>query len=240
LKCKLTGDEVMNDRIIVALDVSTLKEEERLLEALAPHAQIFKIGMELFYSCGAKAIELVRKHDKDIFLDLKFHDIPNTVYAASRAAVRFGVFMFNVHASGGADMMKKALEGAEEESERLGIARPKILGVTVLTSIDRDALKKTGVDKHPEEQVLSLAGLVKAAGLDGVVASPEEIDTVRKGMGKDFLIVTPGVRPKGSETGDQKRVAAPKEAFQRGADYIVIGRPVTKAKDPAEAFEGLL
>lgn len=230
---------MMKDKIIIALDVNTLKEEERLLDILSPEAQIFKIGMELFYSCGSKALDLVKKYDKDIFLDLKFHDIPNTVYAASKAAVRFGVFMFNVHASGGIEMMKKAVEAAEEESEKLGISRPNILGVTVLTSIDKEALKRSGVNKSPEEQVLNLARLAKDAGLDGVVASPEEISAIRKTMGRDFLIVTPGVRPAGSDAGDQKRVATPKEAFERGADYIVIGRPVTKAKDPVKAIRSI-
>ena len=235
----ITPKQMMKDRIIIALDVNTLKEEERLLDILSPEAQIFKIGMELFYSCGTKALDLVKKYDKDIFLDLKFYDIPNTVYAASKAAVRFGVFMFNVHASGGIEMMKRAVEGAEEESEKLGISRPKILGVTVLTSINGEALKRSGVNKSPEEQVLNLARLTKDAGLDGAVASPEEISAMRKAMGKDFLIVTPGVRPEGSDSGDQKRVATPKEAFQRGADYIVIGRPITKAKDPAKAIQSI-
>ena len=230
----------MKDRVIIALDVNTLKEEERLLDILSPHVRVFKIGMELFYSCGTKTIDLVKKYDKDIFLDLKFHDIPNTVYAASKAAVRFGVFMFNVHASGGFDMMKKAVEGAEEESEKLGVSRPKILGVTVLTSMDKEALVKIGINKSAEDQVLDLARLAKEAGLDGVVASPEEIIAIRKNTGKDFLIVTPGVRPQGSETGDQKRVATPKEAFEKGADYIVVGRPITKAKDPAHALKTLL
>jgi len=230
----------MKDRIIIALDVNTLKEEQRLLDILSPHVQIFKIGMELFYSCGSKALELVKKYDRDIFLDLKFHDIPNTVYSSSRLAVRFGAYMFNVHASGGTEMMKKAVEGAEEESQKLGISRPKILGVTVLTSIDKDMLKKIGIDKSPEEEVLNLAGLAKESGLDGVVASPQEISAIRKNIGRDFLIVTPGIRPEGAETGDQKRVATPKEAFQRGADYIVIGRPVTKAKDPAKVIKDIL
>jgi len=229
----------MKDRIIIALDVNTLKEEERLLDILSPHIRIFKIGIELFYSCGVKAVELVKKYDKEVFLDLKFHDIPNTVYAASKVAAKLGVFMFNVHASGGIDMMKKAVEGAEEESEKLGVARPNILGVTVLTSMDLEALKKTGIDKSPEEQVLNLARLAKEAGLDGVVASPEEIVSIRKNIGKDFLIVTPGVRPEGSDAGDQKRAAAPKEAFERGADYIVIGRPVTKAKDPVKVLQSI-
>ena len=230
---------MIKDKVIIALDVNTLKEEEKLLDMLSPHVQVFKVGMELFYSCGTKAIDLVKKYDKDVFLDLKFHDISNTVYAASKAAVKFGAYMFNVHASGGLEMMKKAVEAAEEESEKLGISRPKILGVTVLTSIDSEALKKTGINKSPEEQVLNLARLAKDAGLDGVVASPEEISAIRKAMGKDFLIVTPGVRPEGSDAGDQKRVATPKEAFQRGADYIVIGRPVTKAKDPIKVLESI-
>lgn len=229
----------MKDRIIVALDVNTLKEEERLLDILSPHIRIFKIGIELFYSCGVKAVELVKKYDKEIFLDLKFHDIPNTVYAASKVAAKLGVFMFNVHASGGIDMMKKAVEGAEEESEKLGVTRPNILGVTVLTSMDSEALKKAGINKSPEEQVLNLARLAKEAGLDGVVASPEEIVSIKKNIGKDFLIITPGVRPEGSEAGDQKRASAPKEAFERGADYIVIGRPVTKAKDPVKVLQSI-
>ena len=230
---------MIKDKVIIALDVNTLKEEEKLLDMLSPHVQVFKVGMELFYSCGTKAIDLVKKYDKDIFLDLKFHDISNTVYAASKAAVKFGAYMFNVHASGGLEMMKKAVESAEEESERLGISRPKILGVTVLTSIDSEALKKTGINKSPEEQVLNLARLAKDAGLDGVVASPEEISAIRKAMGKDFLIVTPGVRPEGGDVGDQKRIATPKEAFQRGADYIVIGRPITKAKYPVKVLESI-
>jgi len=230
----------MKDKIIVALDVNTLKEEERLLDILSPHVRVFKIGMELFYACGAKAVELVKKYDRDIFLDLKFHDIPNTVYSASKVAARLGVFIFNVHASGGLDMMKKAVEGAEEESEKLGVARPKILGVTVLTSLDKTALNKIGITKTPGEEALNLASLAKEAGLDGVVSSPEEIISIRKSIGKDFLIVTPGVRSEGSEAGDQKRVAAPKEAFERGADYIVIGRPVTKAKDPVKVIRSIL
>ena len=216
------------DKIIVALDVNTIKEEERLLNILSPHIRIFKVGMELFYSCGPKAIDLIKKRDKDIFLDLKFHDIPNTVKNSAKAVTRFGVFMFNVHAQGGADMMKAALEGAEEESNRLGIDRPRILGVTILTSIESS-----------EENVLNLASLTKESGIDGVVASPQEAKAIRKELGKDFLIVTPGIRPEGSEKGDQKRTATPREALDAGADYIVIGRPITKAKDPVKVIEGI-
>ncbi len=216
------------EKIIVALDVGSIKEEERLLEILSPHVRIFKVGIELFYSCGPKSLDIIKKYDREIFLDLKFHDIPNTVKNAAKVAARLGVFMFNVHVSGGNDMMKAALEGAGEESERLGIDRPHILGVTVLTSIEAT-----------EEQVLSLAKLAKDAGLDGVVASPKEVSAIRKNIRKDFLIVTPGVRPEGSDKQDQKRTATPKKAISAGADYIVIGRPITKAKDPVKAIEGI-
>ncbi len=216
------------DKIIIALDVNTIKETKQLLDILSPHVKIFKIGMELFYSCGAKAVELVKKYDREVFLDLKFHDIPNTVKNASKVATKLGVFMFNVHASGGSDMMKAAIGGAEEESERQGIDRPRILGVTVLTSIESS-----------QDQVLNLARSAKESGIDGVVASPKEAKAIRKGLGKDFLIVTPGIRPEGIEKQDQKRTATPQEALQAGADYIIIGRPVTKAKDPIKVLEAI-
>ncbi len=228
------------NNIIVALDVNTIKEVERLLNILNPYINIFKVGMELFYSCGAKAIDIIKKHDKDIFLDLKFHDIPNTVKNSAKVASRLGVTMFNVHASGGRDMMKAALDGAEEESEKLGQGRPRILGVTVLTSMDKESLQEVGVAKTPEKQVLELANLTKDSGLDGVVASPKETANIRKTFEKDFLIVTPGVRPEASQKEDQKRVATPKEAIGAGADYIVIGRPITKAKDPVKTLQNIL
>jgi orotidine-5'-phosphate decarboxylase len=227
------------DRIIIALDVNTIKETERLLDILSPHARIFKVGMELFYSCGLKVIELIKKYDKEIFLDLKFHDIPNTVYSSAKVATRLGAMMFNVHAQGGREMMKAAVEGAEEEAERLGVDRPRILGVTILTSIDQTTLQEIGIDRSPEKAVLDLARLAKDAGLDGVVASVQEAANIRKEIGQDFLIVTPGIRPEGTNRDDQKRTATPKEAFRSGADYIVIGRPITKAKDPLRVLEGI-
>lgn len=230
---------MLKDRIIIALDVSTIKELERLLDTLSPHIKIFKVGMELFYSCGPKAVDVIKKYDKEVFLDLKFYDIPNTVRASAQAVTRLGVYMFNVHASGGIDMMKAGLEGAEEESERLGIDRPKILGVTILTSMDAKTLLEAGIEKSPEEQVLKLASLAKEAGLDGVIASPQEAMLVRKNIGKDFLIVSPGIRLDGEEKEDQKRIATPKKAIASGADYIVIGRPITKAKDPVRVLKEL-
>jgi len=220
---------MLKEKIIVALDVNTIKEEQRLLDILAPHIKIFKVGMELFYSCGPKAIDVIKKYDKEVFLDLKFYDIPNTVRSSAKAITRLGVYMFNVHASGGVSMMKASLEGAEEESERLGIARPRILGVTVLTSLD----------KSSDEEILNLARLTKQAGLDGVVASPQEITPLRKEFGHDFLIVTPGIRPEGTERQDQKRTLTPEEALKKGADYIVMGRPITKAKDPLKVIKDI-
>ncbi len=230
---------MIKDRLIIALDVNTIKEEERLLDILSPFVNIFKVGMELFYSCGPKAIEIIKKYDRDIFLDLKFHDIPNTVRASARIATRLGVFMFNVHALGGSDMMKGALEGAEEEGMKLGVDRPKILGVTILTSMDDRTLQQIGINKSSENQVVSLARLAKESGLDGVVASPQETHKIREDMGDNFLIVTPGIRPEGGEKQDQKRIATPQQAIERGADYIVIGRSITKAKDPLKALEGI-
>lgn len=220
---------MLKDKLIVALDASTIKEEEKLLDILSPHVNIFKVGMELFYSCGPKVIDVIKKYDKEIFLDLKFYDIPNTVRAASKAITRLGVCMFNVHASGGVSMMRSALEASEEESNKLGISRPKILGVTVLTSLD----------KSSDEEILKLARLTKEAGLDGVVASGQEITPLRKEFGKDFLIVTPGIRPKGADMGDQKRTLTPEEALAKGADYIVMGRPITKAKDPLKVIKDI-
>jgi len=227
------------DKIIVALDVDTIKEEERLLDILSPHVKVFKVGMELFYSCGPKAIDIIKRYDREVFLDLKFHDIPNTVKNAARLVTRLGVFIFDVHAHGGSDMMKQALEGSEEEADRLGISRPRILGVSVLTSMGDHELRQIGINSSSQGQVLNLAGLIKESGLDGIVASPQEAGEIRKNMGGDFLIVTPGVRPEGMQKQDQKRTATPEEAMKIGADYIVIGRPVTRAKDPAKVIDGL-
>ncbi|MFH1478799.1 MAG: orotidine-5'-phosphate decarboxylase [Candidatus Omnitrophota bacterium] len=229
----------MKDKIIVALDVNSIKEVEHLVDILSPYVNIFKVGMQLFYSCGPKVIDVIKKYDKDIFLDLKLYDIPNTVKNASCALTRLGVYMFNVHSSGGSDMMKAALDGAEEESGRLGVDRPRILGVTVLTSMDKHTLKEIGIDKSPEETVLSLARLTKRSGLDGVVSSPKEIAGIKSDLGRDFLVITPGVRPEDSSKDDQKRVTTPKEAFSSGADYIVIGRPITKAKDPVSVIRNI-
>ncbi|MBN1526181.1 MAG: orotidine-5'-phosphate decarboxylase [Candidatus Omnitrophica bacterium] len=228
------------DRLIIALDVDAEDKAVAIAEALKNDVTFFKIGFELFSSCGPRVVERIRAMGCDVFLDLKFHDIPNTVAKAAAAVTRLGVYMFNVHASGGHEMMKRAAEAAKAEAGRLGMERPKVLGVTVLTSMDENGLKKTGVSANMKTQVLRLASLAKKAGLDGVVASPIEAKQIRKKLGRDFLIVTPGARPLWAAANDQKRVATPKEAIKNGADLIVVGRPVTGAKDPAGAAREIL
>lgn len=227
-------------RLIVALDVDTKEKAVSLVEKLRKDVRIFKIGSELFTSCGPGVIKEVQNNGCEVFLDLKFHDIPNTVAKSAIAAVRSGAFIFNVHALGGADMMKKAAEAVAQESRKLKIEKPKIIAVTVLTSMDENNLKKIGIDDNMETQVLRLAKLARESGMDGVVASPSETGLIRKNIGKNFLIVTPGVRPSWAAVNDQKRIAAPKEAIENGADFIVVGRPITEAEDPVSAAKKVL
>jgi orotidine-5'-phosphate decarboxylase len=228
------------ERLIVALDFDTLEKALGVVEALKPDVKRFKIGLELFSSSGPDIVRKVGDKGVEVFLDLKFHDIPNTVAKAARAATRLKPAMFNVHALGGYDMMKAAAEAAADEAKKLLIKPPKVLAVTVLTSIDGNALKKIGIDDNMEKTVLRLAVMAKDAGLDGVVASSWEIKPLRQKLGKDFLIATPGVRPKWASAGGQKRTATPKEAIEAGADYIVVGRPITEAKDAAEAARKII
>lgn len=228
------------DRLIVALDVDTEDRALVLAERLKNDVRFFKIGFELFSSCGPSVVSRIREMDCDIFLDLKFHDIPNTVAKAAASITKLGVYMFNVHTLGGPDMMKAAAEAAARQAQELGIERPKVLGVTVLTSMDENGLKKIGVDATMKAQVLRLAELAKTAGLDGIVASPAEAKLIRQKLGDNFLIVTPGVRPLWSVSHDQKRVATPKDAISSGANFIVIGRPITEAKDPVKAAQEVL
>lgn len=222
-------------RIIVALDVKTKAEALALVSELS-EAVIFKVGLELFTSEGPELIADLQKLDKKVFLDLKLHDIPNTVAEAVRAGVRHGVSLMTIHASGGAEMMAAAVAAAAEESEKRSIPRPLLLGVTVLTSLKDAQLTQVGMSTPTESQVLRLARLAAGAGMDGVVSSPQEIELLRKEIGRSFLIVTPGIRPAWASADDQKRILTPGQAFQKGADYLVIGRPITKAASPAEAF----
>lgn len=224
-----------NERLVVALDVKSLDEAKAMVDRLIPAVKIFKVGLGLFTLCGPAAVKMVNDKSGKVFLDLKFHDIPNTVASAVKSASDLGVFMLNVHSLGGSEMMRKAAETVKGLSER-----PLILGVTILTSMDQRAISEVGIGKGMEEEVLNLAAMAKESGLDGVVASPQETSAIRKKLGKDFIIVTPGVRPSWAAAGDQKRIATPAEAIKAGADYIVVGRPIVEADDPAEAARKII
>lgn len=225
------------DRLIVALDVETLGQAERLIDRLSGVVTAFKVGSQLFTAAGPQAIELVQKRGGRVFLDLKYHDIPSTVAGAVREAARLGVFMLNVHAAGGLAMLKAAAETRRVE----GKAVPILLAVTVLTSLDRAALQRElNVPLSVEAQALHLAQLAEAAGLDGCVASPQEVRLLRNALGRKWVIVTPGVRPADTERGDQARIATPEAAVAAGADYLVVGRPILKARDPAGAAAAII
>lgn len=239
----------MRDRIFVALDVETLDDARALLDRLADAVTGVKIGSQLFTAAGPAAVELAHKRGYRVFLDLKFHDIPNTVAGAVRGATRLGVFMLNVHASGGAAMMRAAAEAAAQAARDFRVARPVCLAVTVLTSLDRRALERElGVPASVDAHVLRLAELAREAGVDGCVASPQEIGRIRLALGSRFAIVTPGIRPAPAAPGggasassdDQKRVATPRMALAAGADYLVIGRPITGAPDPRAAAAAIV
>ena len=230
----------VKDRIIVALDVSDAESCMRLLDKLYPAIKMFKVGSELFTAAGREALNAIDRKGARSFLDLKFHDIPATVRKAAAAAAALGADMFNVHAMGGLEMMKAAAESAKEVSAKLRIEKPAVLGVTVLTSMGKKELEELGIARTVAEEVMFLAELAKKAGLDGVVASAGETALIKKNLGKDFIVVTPGVRPAWADKNDQKRVATPKEAFEGGSDYVVIGRPITGHKDPKAAAEMII
>lgn len=226
---------IMSDKLIVALDVDDLNAAKSLVDKLYQTVKIFKIGSQLFTAAGPDAVKLVAVKGAKVFLDLKFHDIPNTVANAVKAATRLGVYMLNLHVQGGSEMMRRAVSAASEEAARMKREKPIVLGVTVLTSMGDKDLKDLEIRKGMKSQVTYLAKLAKEAGLDGVVASAEEIQAVRWTCGDEFLIVTPGIRPEWSEKQDQKRTATPKEAISAGANFIVVGRPIIGAADPVEA-----
>src|SRR5262249_32040218 len=229
------------DRLIVALDVDTLGAAERLAERLSGLVTRFKIGSQLYTASGPAAVEAIQERGGEGVLHLKYHDIPNTVAGAAREAARMGVFMFNVHASGGAAMMSAAAHAAATSAKELGVRRPLVLAVTVLTSLDRGALaRELGVTSSVEGHVLQLCRLAHEAGLDGTVASPNEIGAIRNALGARWVIVTPGVRPAGSDVHDQARIATPGAAARAGAHYLVIGRPIIAAADPVRAAERIL
>lgn len=228
------------EKLIVALDFPSAQAAARAAEKLRGRVGMFKVGLELFAAEGPVLARYLVATGEKIFLDLKLHDIPNTVRAAAREAAQLGVTILNVHASGGRKMMEAAREGAEEGARRIGRPRPLVVAVTVLTSLGDNNLGEIGVTGGAEEAVLRLARLARDAGLDGVVASPREVAGLRRELGRDFVIVTPGIRPAAAAAGDQVRVATPAAAVQAGADFLVVGRPITSAPDPGFAAEAVV
>lgn len=219
---------IANPRVVVALDFDALTPCERLLDQLDPTYCRVKIGKELFTACGPASVNAAHSRGFDVFLDLKFHDIPATVAKAVSAAADLGVWMVNVHASGGVRMLSAAADALANRS-----SRPLLIGVTVLTSMAADELSQIGVTAPIEDHVLRLAGLAKDAGLDGVVCSALEAEVMKARFGAGFLLVTPGIRPEGAPADDQRRIVTPKEAIRWGSDFLVVGRPITKSADPA-------
>ena len=228
------------EKLIVALDLPNGNAATRLAETLEGHVGMFKVGSELFTAEGPVAVRYLVNTGHRVFLDLKFHDIPNTVRAAAREAAELGVSLMNVHASGGRKMMEAALEGVRSASALGSEPRTKVLAVTALTSLESQDLDELGISGTPLEAVVRLARLAQSAGLDGVVASPREISALRQTCGPGFLIVTPGIRPASAAANDQARIATPASAIAAGTDYLVVGRPITAAPDPAAAADAIV
>lgn len=233
----------MNDareRLIFALDVDNLEAARAWVELLQGQVGVFKIGKQLFTRCGPDVVQMVSSAGAEVFLDLKYHDIPNTVAMAGLEALKLGVKMFNVHALGGFEMMAKLVAEIDAVCPRDNPQRPLLLAVTILTSSNDETLRDIGIDRPVSEMVPRLARLAQKAGMDGVVASPKEVALIREACGPDFAIVTPGVRPSFASQDDQKRVLTPGDALRCGADYLVIGRPISAATDPVAAAQAIL
>ena len=225
------------ERVIVALDVSTEQEAIAWLDRL-PDVTFWKVGLELFVSCGPAILAELKARQKRIFLDLKFHDIPNTMAGACRAAGRYGVDLMTVHAPAGKVALEQAVQAAQEGAIAAGYPAPQLLAVTVLTSIDSRTLAfELKVPLELPDYVLQLTLLAQSAGISGIVCSPQEVEPLRRSLGQDVLLVCPGVRPTWAIAGDQRRVFTPEATVQAGADYLVIGRPITAAEDPVAAFQ---
>jgi len=233
--------ELVNDKILVALDVESGAGALKLADTLRGSVGGFKIGSRLFTSEGPAIVRTLTSRGDRVFLDLKFHDIPNTVATAVSAATQLGVWMLNVHATGGIPMMRAAREAAHETAAKQGLTPPLVIAVTVLTSMNPAVLRETGVVIDLMDQVLRLAELAREAGLDGVVASPRETPAIRSRCGRDFAIVTPGIRggAAGADKNDQERTMTPAEAVAAGASYLVVGRPIIAAKDPKQAADAI-
>ena len=224
------------DKLIVALDCDTTDRALALVRELRDSVGMFKVGMQLFTAAGPDFVRRIVAQGNRVFLDLKYHDIPNTVALAAVEATRLGVSLFNIHTSGGSEMMKWTADAVAKTAVRENLRAPKVLGVTLLTSIDRKTLDEVGISGQPSEIVGRLANLAQESGLDGVVASAQEIELIRQAVpGSDFLIVTPGIRSSTDDLQDQRRTMTAGEAIRAGADYIVVGRPIIKAADPRAA-----
>lgn len=227
-------------RVIFALDVDDFSQAQVWVEQLHDKVGLFKIGKQLFTKCGPDVVRMVRDQGDEVFLDLKYHDIPNTVAKAAVEACKLGVQMFNVHALGGLEMMQTTVREVGEYCAANNVERPIMLAVTILTSSTEETLQKVGIDRPVTEMVPRLAALAKEAGFDGVVASPKEVELIRSTCGDDFYIVTPGVRPAFASMDDQKRVTTPADAISAGASHLVIGRPISAAADPQQAASLIL
>jgi orotidine-5'-phosphate decarboxylase len=226
------------DKLILALDVADSAYALEIVDKFSDYINIYKVGLELFTTAGPGIVEEIQKRGKKVFLDLKFHDIPNTVTRAALSATRLGVYMFNVHASGGLEMMRKCRDSVVEMCLKENLERPIILGVTVLTSLSKEILTdELGIQYGLRTHVRHLSTLALKAGLDGVVGSAREIELIRNHCGRGFLIVTPGIRPSWTPPDDQKRTMTPKEAIREGSDYLVIGRAILQQPDPVKAVE---
>jgi orotidine-5'-phosphate decarboxylase len=223
----------LKNKLILALDVDGFKKARHFIDKLHPQIRTFKVGLQLFTACGPQVIEYIRKKGAQVFLDLKFNDIPNTMVAAVKQALKYKVAMLTVHTLSGPTALKEVSRAARE-------SKTKILGVTLLTSICPHFLQDLKVQRALPEEVLYLARMAKRSGLDGVVCSVQEAKAIRKISGKNFIIVTPGIRPKSAKTDDQKRVATAEESIKAGADYLVVGRPILESKDPVKATQEIL
>ncbi|MBD2870099.1 orotidine-5'-phosphate decarboxylase [Paenibacillus arenilitoris] len=237
---KLTSEQAAA-KIMVALDYPDAAAAERLIAELEGIPCFMKVGMQLFYAAGPSFVESLKKRGYYVFLDVKMHDIPNTVKGGANSVTKLGVDMFNVHAAGGSAMLEAALEGVDSATAGGGLGRPSVIAVTQLTSTNQTTLnEQIGIPGTVEEAVIRYAKLTKAAGLDGVVASPSEVAAIKAACGASFRTVTPGIRPAGSDVNDQSRIMTPEEALRQGTDYMVIGRPITAAREPRAALESII
>ncbi|GFO67834.1 orotidine 5'-phosphate decarboxylase [Geomonas limicola] len=230
----MTREEAIK-KIIFAMDVSEFTDVQFWAETLSEHVGMFKIGKQLYTACGPAAVRMIQKFGGEVFLDLKYHDIPNTVSKAVLEAANLGVQLVDLHALGGLEMMSTTMEALDKQFSGGCTPRPKVLAITVLTSSNEETLRAIGINHSVPDMVVRLAKLAKQAGVDGVVASPQEVGLIREACGDDFLIVTPGVRPSFAAANDQKRIMTPADAVKAGASYLVIGRPIGDAENPAEA-----